>query len=102
MESEMDLEKFNLQWPALKNLMRHPALLLNQTLEERIQTIGALHSKFKILVKFFYANCKSIDKDEQKKFHSFERKYWRFTNNHWRLYKQYFASIKKDALPSCV
>jgi hypothetical protein len=102
MESEMDLEKFLLQWPALKNLMCHPALLLDKTLEERIQTIGAIHSKFRILVKFYYTNCESMETDERKKFQSFQRKYWRFTNTHRRLYKQYFASIKKDALSSSV
>jgi hypothetical protein len=91
----MDLEKFYLQWPALKNLMRHPALLLNQTLEERIQTIGAVHSKFKILVKFYYKNCQSMDKEERKKFNSFQRKYSRFAHCHRRLFKQYFASIKQ-------
>jgi hypothetical protein len=95
MDSQMDLEKFRLQWPALKNLMRHPGLLLNQTLEERIQTIGGVHSKFRILVKFYYKNCHSMDEEERRKFNSFQRKYSKFANFHRILFKQYFASIKQ-------
>jgi hypothetical protein len=100
MESDMDLEQFCHLWPALKKrLPTLPNLLKDKSIEEKVQIIGDLHCQFKILVKFFYANCDLIDTEEKKQFNTFQRKYCTFVHIYQKVYKRYFASLKKETLP---